>query len=225
MRKYNYYSRGLENIFLKHKRIWNKKIGKYLISKSTCDSFCYKGEQLKLYQNRFNCGKINERMTERGLELAIAKKWLSENKDDLIEIGAVTPYYFPGIINEVVDPADKHKRVTIHKSLFEVDLKDKKVLSISTVEHVGMNEYGISEGKNSIQAIKYIFQNASHCLITYPYGHNKLLDSWTRKHLDSKYLTVYSRNSYENVWVVKTKRNDLKKYGPLWANTVAIIQK
>lgn len=125
----------------------------------------------------------------------------------------------------MVDPCDKHKQVSIHDSLFNVSLKDKNVLCISTVEHVGLNEYGVPENRNSVQAIKYIFQQASSCMITYPIGHNKMLDDWTKKHLNSKYLTFYTRNIFDNEWKIGTKKSDLRKYGPLWANTVVIINK
>lgn len=81
-------------------------------------------------------------MTERCLEIAIAKIWLKKNAKNIIEIGAVTLYYFK-IIHDVCDPADSHQNVNLKTSMFDIDLVGKNVLSISTIEHIGIGDYGV----------------------------------------------------------------------------------
>ena len=57
------------------------------------NSFTYKGKKIALVESSYNCGFRWKRMTERCLEIAIAKIWLKKNAKNIIEIGAVTPYY------------------------------------------------------------------------------------------------------------------------------------
>ena len=44
------------------------------------------------------------------------------NKEDVFEVGAVTPYYFPGLIKDICDPADEHEAVNHKVSLFDLKL-------------------------------------------------------------------------------------------------------
>lgn len=58
-------------------------------------------------------------MTERSVELALAKEYIDTCEGNIVEIGAVTPYYFySNKISNIIDPTDNHKRV-LKKSLFD----------------------------------------------------------------------------------------------------------
>lgn len=199
-------------------------VSKIFINYKSCNDFYYKDNLLKLFEHPFNCGSIKERMTERGLEIAIAEIWLN-HYNNCIEVGAVTPYYLLNKVKRIIDPRDKHKEVTDHKSLFDVNLHGGNIISISTVEHVGLGEYGLTEKKNSVQAIKKIFMESKHCLITFPVGHNPKLDFWTKKHLQSPYITLYTQGRFNNKWKICSRAKDMRTYGPLWANSVIIIEK
>lgn len=209
-----------------------KKVSKlYIEHVSYAEGFTYKGKKINLYEHSYNCGRLKERMTDRSFELALARKWINIYGEDIVEVGAVTPYYFRGAINEIIDPSDPHKAVTINKSLFDVDLNNKTILSISTVEHVGLNDYGYAEKKDSIQAIKYIVEKSKHCLITYPIGYNEKLDLWTKKNfrrliMQKCKLLVYRRNMLDNKWkLCKSVKEIPNYYGPLWANALVVIEK
>ena len=160
----------------------------------------YDGQSLELFSHIYNCGYKNTRCSERAIEIPIALQWLSKHKENLIEIGAVMPYYFPGIIQDVVDPADNHFLVNEKKSIFDLDLSKKNVLCISTVEHIGTGQYGLLEEKNTIHAINKILQESNTCLITCPVGENPILDEWLENnHLDPR-ITVYARKYFGNNW-------------------------
>lgn len=167
---------------------------------------CFGGRELPLLSHIHNCGMINARMTERSLELAIAKEWIYSHKENIVEIGAVTPYYFPGVIKNIVDPADGHYLVDIHKSVFDVDLNGKNVLCISTVEHIGTGQYGIKETKNAVMAIEKILSESCHCLITTPLGENELVDDYLRDNVNDERLCVYYRKFYGNKWEMLDKQ-------------------
>lgn len=163
-------------------------------------SFVYQGKKYHLFSHIHNCGFLDERMSERAIEIAIAQKWLENHSDNIIEIGAVTPYYFPNLIQDIVDPADEHYLVSCHKSVFDVDLSGKNVLCISTVEHIGTGEYGVVEERTAYMAIEKILQESKHCLITTPLGENPLVDQYLVDHYQNDMVNVFERNGFGNQW-------------------------
>jgi len=168
-------------------------------------------------------------MTERSVELSIADEWIT-TKENVIEIGAVTPYYWPKRINNIVDPTDNHKLVNIKASLFDVFLKDRNVLCLSVLEHIGVGDYGIDSSPGlSIGALEIILMQSKSALITIPVGYNKQLDNYIFKRIakDSKvYYLVRGCGEKDNNWkqVNMLKNNELE-YGPVWANSLIIIKK
>src|SRR5688572_23445430 len=83
-------------------------------------SFLLDGKPVPYFYHRFNCGWPPGRVTERSVELAVADTWLSKlDTKDVWEVGAVTPYYWPGRIRQVLDPGDPHVLVTVRDSFLE----------------------------------------------------------------------------------------------------------
>lgn len=163
------------------------------------DYFEYRGKKYKLFSHLHNCGFSNERRSERSVEVALAFEWI-KGKEKLIEIGAVTPYYYPGLVKDIVDPADEHINVNNHNSIFDVDLRGKNVLCLSTVEHIGTGQYGLSEKRTAVMAIEKILQECQHCLITTPLGENELIDQWLRDNYQKEYVTILERGVFGNIW-------------------------
>jgi hypothetical protein len=168
-------------------------------------------------------------MTERSVELSIANDWLT-TKDDVIEIGAVTPYYWPKRISNIVDPTDDHKLVNIRASVFDVSLENRNVLCLSVLEHIGAGDYGLDCSPGlSIGALEIVLMQSKSALITVPVGYNKQLDNYIFKRIskDSKvYYLVRGQGEEDNNWkqVNMLKEKELE-YGPLWANSLIIIKK
>jgi hypothetical protein len=99
----------------------------------TCRSFNIKEYKFDLFEHVFNCGFCNTRMTERSVEIALAIKYIGDVQGDIIEVGAVTPYYQLPMNNKIkhtIDPTDLHVKVDIRKSLFDYDFSNENVLSI-----------------------------------------------------------------------------------------------
>lgn len=191
-------------------------------------SFIFRKEKLSLYEHILNDGFCDTRMTERSVELALAKKYIVECEDEIIEIGAVTPYYQVDVenkVNHVVDPTDLHCRVDIRKSLFECDLHGKNVLSISTVEHVGTGDYNFKENENAVSAINKIISESKTCLVTAPIGYNAVLDEWAKIHRKDENITILRRfcnNSWEEA--LETDFDEIS-YTQYWANGLVVIKK
>lgn len=144
-------------------------------------TFVFNGKEYKMFCHRVNCGWPPFRMTERSVELSLSDEWL-EARDNVIEIGAATPYYWPHRVRDIVDPADTHKLVNIKKTLFDVDLTGKNVLSISTLEHIGSGEYGLEkQPQAAFLALEKIVKESQHAFITIPAGYNPALDDYVLK--------------------------------------------
>ena len=191
-------------------------------------NFVFKRKVLELFEHPYNCFYTDERMTERGVELALAIEWLkqTDKNAEIIEVGAVTPYYITDErIKEIVDPSDKHPRVSCKKSIFDVDLNGKNVLSISTIEHVGTGQYGVEEKRSAIDALNKILREADTCLITIPYGFNPKLDNWLISNFDFEKMTVLVRN-LDNSWKELESLDSIDDYQyDIWANALVIIEK
>lgn len=193
------------------------------------DSFFYfKDKKIDLYLNPCNCGiNINYRLTERAIELPLAKEWL-KNKKEYTEIGAVTPYY-PDIYtpHDVIDPTDVHDLVNIKKSMFDMDFTGKNVLCISTIEHIGNDDYGLKQKETSLDALNKIVCESKNCFITFPLGYNEIIDKYINEIYSNDNLfeiIIYSRSEYKNDWFVSAPKPHYT-YGPLWANDVCIVIK
>lgn len=195
----------------------------------TAISFVFRGEAVPFFCHRHNCGWPPRRATERTVELALADRWLSLPRSSaLCEVGAVTPYYWPGRVARVVDPADPHPGVTEKKSLFDVDLRGTSVLSISTVEHIGLDEYGQPPAPElAPKAIRKIVDEAESWLVTFPIGYNAELDRYVRSGelerigVDVRHLV---RPGSDWGWREEQDREQSRlPYGPRWANGVTVL--
>lgn len=200
---------------------------KKLLSDNNATSISFENKKIDLFYHKHNCGdNSGARTTERTVELALAKEFISSVEHDLIEIGAVTPYYFD-VSYDIVDPADKHPAVTKKMSLFDVDIKNKNVLAISVIEHIGTQDYeGISANESAIDALNYILNNAKKFLITFPVGYNRELQNYIFSNkLENANACYYYRDINFNNWKYTTEIEKVCtiEYGPRWANCVAVI--
>lgn len=192
-------------------------------------NFTFNKKNYSLYEHYFNCGYAETRMTERSVEIALAIEYLKTCQNNVVEIGAVTPYYFyDSKITDIVDPADPHNRVNINASMFDCDLRDRDVLSISTVEHIGTQDFGMNEEKTVVDAIEKIIKEARQYLITAPIGYNKLFDDWVKNNRNSSAIRILKRG-INNYWIEVNPSNFEEwsgvKYTPLWANGLVIIER
>lgn len=188
------------------------------------ETFSIDGTRIPFFEHPHNVGVLTERMTERAIELALADRWL-KNKTALREIGAVTPYYWPGRISVVIDPCDTHALVTSRTSLFDHDFTGCNVLSISTVEHVGSGDYGLSSSEKAADALDRILSQSASFFITFPLGYNAVLDQHLRTHF-YRYqhaIRIFTRNKTDNLWKQESPMRRSYTYGPRWANALAVF--
>jgi len=110
--------------------------------------FYFKGREYAYFDHPHNQTRINERT----VEIPVSLFFLERSANNLVEVGCVTPYY-KECNHEVIDLTDDHPK-SKKIDATEHDFKNKNVLSISTVEHVGLSDYGIKSKE----------QNAAVCL-------------------------------------------------------------
>ena len=182
----------------------------------------------RYFHHHYNCGFPGRRKTERTVELALAKYWLGKVADPW-EVGAVTPYYWPRRIGEIIDPADKHELITQRKSLFDVDFTGRDILSISTIEHIGEQSYGLNEAANPIQALEKLLLESNLMLLTFPIGWNQILDEFVLGGKADALCTVrFLVRNPDETWSSASKEVARRPYGGHgvnWANSVAVLEK
>lgn len=166
---------------------------------------------------------------ERTIEIPISNKWLSYYSDtDIVEIGAVIPYYNSHITHEVIDLYDAYDK-SIRIDAADASYKNKCVLSISTLEHIGMLDYGNTEfdDEKATLVLKKILTEADNYLISWPIGYNRTLDNTLRNlsHADYNFNIIMLKqiNQY-NKWQVIDIDWTIQFGTPYqWANGVLFV--
>jgi len=140
-------------------------------------TFQFGGREYPYFYHPYNCG-WPPYANERVVEMSLANVWLGEqDAADVVEVGAVTPDYWPGRVHTVIDPYDPHERVTVRESVLDQDLSGRTVVSISTFEHIGSGDYGLAEQPGmAADALRKLFAESPRFLVTVPAGYNPSLD-------------------------------------------------
>ncbi len=199
-------------------------------------NFILNDRTFPFFYHKHNVGNSYFRLTERSIELRLAKLFIDNYGGKLIcEIGAVSCYYWPDLVKTIVDPADKSVYVT-HKqdwNKFKLSSKTKAILSISTFEHIGKDDYNHNIPKNpksNTKAFEKVFNSKLDFLITVPGGYNNEMEEYLKKRLkNSKQennikFFVIERGKFCNNWKsFDTKKEFNFEYGPFWANYLLII--
>jgi hypothetical protein len=182
--------------------------------------------RFECFAHRYNCGWPRlASHTERSVELAVADKALDEWPEAL-EIGAVTPYYWPKRVKEIADPTDTHPLVTQHQGIETLEIRGRNVLSISTFEHIGRGDYGLQADPPAAgRALDKLLAEASAFLVTFAAGYNAWLDEHVLNRNDlAKRLLV--RDASGVGWrEMPAAREHLRPYGSSGGNAVFFLHR
>mgnify|MGYP006156100317 CR=1 FL=1 len=206
------YRIGVWLIILYHKLIkYNKKI-------------IFRDEKLNYLYSVYNKTYNNE----RALEIPIAKNILKRFKGgEILEIGNVLNHYI-NVKHVVVDKYEKYPGV-INSDIIEFnsEIKFDLIISISTFEHIGFDEYSRysdqqndrSDSKNKLIAafskMTELLKDNGKFIFTSPIGYNPSLDELIRKNeIPNMKTSFYKRISENNEWTIATDLNwENIKYG------------
>lgn len=174
---------------------------------------------------------------ERTLEVPMA--WAFQRAIDcglaatrMLEVGAVLPYHVdrPGstgpILHRVIDPYDPFAACD-QRDAETVDFTGRDVLSISTIEHMGLYEYGnpLFDPDKGWRVFEKIVGSAARYLVTFPLGYNLKLDARVAQSACPRQL--YVQTSPFNTWAPAVTEDWAIAYGrPFpWANAICVCAK
>lgn len=183
-------------------------------------TFEFAGLSFPLFAHHHNCGHPPDAMSERSIEMALADVFLATTpRESVVEVGAVTPYYWPYRVKNIADPTDTHPLVNIRANFLDIDCTGKHILSLSTFEHIGAGDYGLPRDPAlNIKAFEKLFREAASFLVTVPGGFNPPMDAYLLT-LDAKENNISTRALIRvsgNQWEQRTNLSvaDLKyQYG------------
>jgi hypothetical protein len=156
------------------------------------------------------------RSNPRTLEVPLGFYFLNLFKEKTFEVGAVM-WYYTASGHKTLDLYDTDERCIREDAVYH-DYTGKNVLSISTIEHIGHNNYK-TDGyhkplkdqemlkENSFKCLISIMDNSKNYLITTPIGYNKYFDKRVSESNVNK--IVARRINSANEWEVTPDSNDM----------------
>lgn len=130
-------------------------------------------------------------IAERKVEIPIFKEFIAEYRpSDILEVGNVLSHYFP-ISHTVVDKYEKAQGVINEDVVtFSPPRKYKCIISISTLEHVGIDEEEKDPEKvlKAIANLLSLLEEGGTLFFSCPQGHNSSLDNFIRS--EGKYVEI-----------------------------------
>ena len=166
--------------------------------------------------------------SERRIEISLGLDFVSRfSPDTIVEVGAVLPTHEP-ISHSVVDMYDVYPK-SIREDAMTYDYTGKNVLSISTIEHIGRNDYAhlgdVQEisPDSAFNCLEKIVRESNKYLITFPVDWNKDLEERVKK---TDYPRIIMARDAGNNWVYRCSKDDFEfTYGkPFdYANAICII--
>lgn len=190
------------------------------------DQFTYKNIKFNYCINAHN---TRGSLTERVVEIPLLQYFLLKEYPETIEIGCVSPYY-QKVNHKIYDITDTHKSCC-KKNAKNIDISGKNIVSISTIEHFDVENYGIpvDEHINSMNYILKVIKEASNYLITIPMGYNmSLTTSLLNYGKDSDNIVGFLTrrgDHWEQQKIDQIRPDDLQYNTNIWyANAIIIIE-
>jgi hypothetical protein len=163
-------------------------------------TFTYDGTPVPYFRHPYNWTWLNE----RAVEVALARRVLAAHPGArVLEVGNVLAHYGP-VPHAVVDkyeraPGVRNADVTELEPTGDVDL----LISISTLEHVGLDEDVLDPGKpaRAIERLRGLLAPGGTLWVTLPVGYNPDLDAAVRSGgIAFDRLTALRRGPHRNRW-------------------------
>jgi len=186
-------------------------------------SFLFNNNEYEYFNHDYNSTGVNERAVEIPIILDILNN--AESSDSILEVGNVLSHY----INISHDIIDKHEVMdgVINCDIceFETSKKYDLIISISTIEHIGLDEicFDFSSPQNpskvfkAINKMKSLLSDKGKMVVTFPIGHNNVLDKALKGNmLPFTELYYLMRITSDNTWIETSKEKiiDLKYNAP-----------
>jgi hypothetical protein len=182
-------------------------------------SFIFNGRNYTYFEHAYNGTWMNERAVEIPLIWDIVQVFPPEK---VLEVGNVLSHYFP-VRHTIVDKYERRGDV-VRQDILEMPLHKQydRIVSISTVEHIGWDEVPRVPSKCilAIERMKQLLSIDGQLIVTVPLGYNPYLD----KSLFSGELKCdqefYFKRLTRYEWL-QVNKNDVidSKYGEAYRST------
>ncbi len=197
-------------------------------------SFNYRGKQYDYFDHKHNQTLNNERC----VEVTLGREYMLNHKDDgILEVGAVSPCYFPCPSNHtVVDLIEQPQNVKLlSQCACETDYTDQNVLSISTIEHVKSGEPWKGQSTELVPDAAYnvllkMVSDSKSAFITWALGVHCNLDKMFADNRELFDYTVVGRTAHrqweevDDSWLLDPSKHRYGAYTP-GATAIVIVHK
>lgn len=169
---------------------------------------------------------------ERSIEIPLALDFINYAipGEPFVELGCVLPYYIFTEPNhkvyDLMDPHPDNEKKDIR--FLSDDELSTNILSISTVEHISQSEYGIPENSTSgLDVVKKIISCAQKFFVTFPLGHNSMLDKYVLEENVPFSTFITRRHDNQMDWRIVERSeltSEMVAYGTYCcANTICVL--
>lgn len=167
-------------------------------------SFEFQGKKYEYFNHPYNTTRLNERTVEVPIIYAEVQKNHSKR---ILEVGNVLSHYFP-ISHDVVDKYEKAPGV-INQDILKYAPKKKYdlIVSISTFEHVGWDEFPRDKTKipKTLKHLTTLLNPGGKMIFTVPVAINDYLDGLIHQHeLPGVQMYCLKRMTASNIWAEKS---------------------
>jgi hypothetical protein len=163
--------------------------------------FQFDGKTYPYFCHHYNVTWLNERCVEIALMQDIAR----QPGVKLLEVGNVLSCYDRSLKHTVIDKYETPNRDNFFAEdaeTFSTGAPYDRIISISTLEHVGWDESPRDEGKISrtIDHLRSLLTHEGELIFTVPVGYSAPLDKWLDTNERSISLRCLRRTSALNEW-------------------------
>jgi len=176
----------------------------FLRRRSEREPLRFQGRDIRYVRHHYNRAWRNE----RSVELALALDFLQgTTAGRTLEIGNVLSHYVP-VDHDILDKYEQSPGVLNEDIVdFVADPPYDRVVSISTLEHVGWDERPREPAKvlRAYQNIRRLVRPGGSILLTCPFGQNPHLDEYIHEGaIDFPVQVALQRISADNRWLATT---------------------
>lgn len=168
--------------------------------------------------------------TERVVEIALGRRFLEGvEAQEVLEVGNVLGV-FHRVEHRVLDKYEPGEGIeNVDVVGFDPRRRFRRILMLSTLEHVGIDEEPRDEGKalEALELLRGWLEADGRALITVPVGHHPRLDAHLRSLGGAARVTYLKRQSRWNVWRETSEEEAREgRYGSPFpcANVLAVVR-